>query len=72
MQSHPDLNGLLANQRTADLRDLAGHGRSHSTDAPTALWRRLAGAALVRLGQVLLGEPRPIARSTAIPLGATR
>lgn len=72
MQSHPDLNSLLTNQRTAELRDLADRVRGRDSETRTPLWRRLAGSALIRLGEALVGERRARAGSTLITLSSAQ
>ena len=72
MQSHPELNSLLANQRAADLHDLAGRLHRHETAVGTPLWRRLAGSALIRLGEALTGDRHARTRSPLMSLGAAR
>jgi hypothetical protein len=66
MDHNPDVTNILTHDRIAALYATAFSSRSNRGAAVSA-WRKLAGAALVRLGQTVLGDPRPASLAVAGP-----
>ena len=58
MDHNPGITNVMIHDRTVDLFASA-HSSRFRRGVAVSLWRKLAGAALVRLGEVILGEPRP-------------
>jgi len=68
MERHPDLTRARAQHHIAGLLANSAHARAiRRADALQATtWRRSAGAALVRLGEAILGDTRPTALRPAV------
>jgi hypothetical protein len=66
MDRNPDITNAITHARIADLYATASSSRARRGVAVSA-WRTLAGAALVRLGQAILGESRPTTLAAAGP-----
>ena len=58
MDHNPDIINVMTRDRIVDLFASA-HGSRSRGAISVSIWRKLAGAALVRLGGAILGEPRP-------------
>ena len=58
MDRNPDIINVMTHDRIANLFATA-HGSRTRGAVAVSIWRKIAGAALVRLGEVILGEPRP-------------
>lgn len=58
MDHNPDIINVLIHDRTVDLLASA-HSSCSRRKVAVSIWRKLTGAALVRLGEAILGEPRP-------------
>lgn len=56
MQSHPDLMCVLAHDHASRLRTTLSRTRRTEPSVHLASWRRIAGTAMVRLGEVILGD----------------
>lgn len=64
MDHNPDIINVMTRDRITDLFATATGSRR----GIVPIWRRLAGAALVRLGTAILGPPRPT--TPKVSLGA--
>jgi hypothetical protein len=66
MDHNPDITNVMTRDRIAALYATASNSRVRRGVA-VSTWRKLAGAALVRLGQSILGDPRPAPLAVASP-----
>jgi len=57
MDRHPDISNVLIHDRIVDLYASASSSHTRRGTA-ISVWRKLAGAVLVRFGEAILGEPR--------------
>ncbi len=57
MDRNPTVTDVLTRDRIADLFATASNSRARRGEA-VSVWRKLTGAALVRLGVAILGESR--------------
>lgn len=65
MDHNPDIIDVMTRDRIVDLFASA-HGSRSKGALAVSIWRKLAGAALVRLGEAILGEPRPTTAKVAL------